>query len=103
MKAECTLCGSTEHSEDRHWEQCALLLDGARGVYLPQNFAEGYHVRFYGVSEEQKEILLAGPESEYYWETWDEVLSNSRFTFDDGRQGFLYQDSDLWLVPDTLI
>lgn len=59
---------------------CAV--DGAWGCYAPQAFA-----RLYGeqstMSAVDKRILLAGPEHEYYWETWDTVLDNVTVTCND--------------------
>lgn len=102
MNTECSLCGSREHSEEQHWDCCELLLDGSRGIYLPQEFASRYRTEHYGVTEEQREILLYGPEHGLYWEVWDEVLSEASFTDPKGRRYYLYQDGDLWLVPETL-
>ena len=76
------------------------FLDGARGVYIPQNFAE-IIIRdaVSGVSDEDWKILEAGPDHEWYWETWDGVMNNAVITDSDDEKYVLYQDSDLWLIP----
>ena len=51
--------------------ECAV--DGYHGTYyIPQTFAERFPE---WLNDEEREILLAGPEHELYWETWDEVIS----------------------------
>lgn len=72
------------------------LLDSARGVYIPQNFAELFNAADWGISEENKAILLCGPEHEYYWETWEEVLDSAEFTDKNGHIYRLHQDGDLF-------
>ena len=75
----------------------ACLLDGARGIYIPQAFAQNFNMRAWGVSEKDEQILLAGPEHEYYWETWDEVLNDAKILIDD-ETWVLTQDSDLFAI-----
>ena len=55
--------------EIKHFE---LAVDGSRGIYVPKFFAERFPE---WLDDEEREILLAGPEHELYWETWDEVIS----------------------------
>lgn len=74
----------------------ALLLDSARGVYIPQNFAE-FDTDKWHVSASDKACLQAGPEHEFYWETWDTVLSNAHYEH-NGNTWRLYQDGDLWAL-----
>lgn len=87
------------HGESRVNDMPDLYADGARGVYIPQYFAESVRrecVR--GVWEEDWKVLEAGPEHKWYWETWDEVLSNAEIVEPSGRRGQLWQDGDLWIV-----
>ena len=82
-------------------EGAEMFLDGARGIYLPQNFAEIVkRERVEGVSEEQWAILEAGPEHEWYWEAWDKVLNSAVLTNPSGEKFTLHQDGDLWLIPE---
>jgi hypothetical protein len=82
-----------------------LWLNDARGVYIPRDFATSFvdrtkHVS--GVTEEQWQTLEAGPDQEYYWETWDDVLTNAVVTDPKGVKFTLHQNGDLWLVPDGM-
>lgn len=79
-----------------------LYADSARGVYIPQHFAESIkreHVT--GVTSEEWDILESGPDTEWYWDTWSSVEQNARITHPEtGIVYTLYQDGDLWLVPE---
>ena len=77
-----------------------LYADGARGVYIPQFFAESVKRECVeNVSDEDWAILAAGPDHELYWDVWTSVLDNAVLTGpSDGRKLTLWQDGDLWLV-----
>ena len=79
-----------------------LYLDGSRGIYIPQDFAlETKRECIEGVDDEALAILKEGPEHDFYWEAWDEVLDNAVLTDPVSKQHFtLHQDDDLWLVPE---
>ena len=79
-------------------EGAELILSDSRGIYIPKGFAEGCYPEKWGVSQEDIDILLAGPDHEHYWETWDRVLQNAERKMDDGRTFRLYQDGDCWAV-----
>ena len=83
-------------------EGAELLLDDARGQYIPQNFAEIVKREWVeGVDREQWAILEAGPEHEWYWETWDEVLNSAVLIRSPSGEKFtLYQDGNLWIIPE---
>ena len=73
-------------------------VDGAHGQYAPQAFAQ-----FYGeqstMSADDKQILLTGPEHEYYWETWNTVLDNVTVTCNDVTYNIYPGESgDVFLV-----
>ena len=72
-----------------------LFLDSNRGAYIPQHFAESIDVKGWtGIKAEDLDVLLAGPDAEFYWDAWQDVLDNAETL--DGR--VLHQDGDLWLV-----
>ena len=72
-----------------------LFLDGNRGVYIPQHFAEAIDVKDWtGIDAEDLDVLRAGPDHESYWDAWTSVLDYAETK--DGR--VLWQDGDLWLV-----
>jgi hypothetical protein len=71
------------------------FLDSARGIYIPQNFAESIDLKDWtGIKKSDFDILLAGPEAESYWDAWQSVLDNAESTCG----AVLYQDGDLFLV-----
>jgi len=76
-------------------KQAELFADSARGIYIPQHFAEtANREKFKHIDPAQWSILESGPDHENYWEVWDEVLSDAET--DCG--GVLHQDGDLWIV-----
>lgn len=82
-----------------------LILDSNRGIYIPQGFAE-MHEHFYGtwsnVNQDDLDILLEGPDHEWYWESWQTVCDNAEYLGTDGVKYTLYQDGDVWLVPEGM-
>jgi hypothetical protein len=72
-----------------------LFLDGNRGIYIPQQFAEAIDpADWTGIDTEDLDVLRAGPDHESYWDAWQDVLDHAETK--DGR--VLWQDGDLWLV-----
>lgn len=81
-------------------ENSYLYAADNRGVFIPQFFAQSVKREFVeGVSEEQYNVLLAGPDHEHYWEVWTEVLDRATINDPDVGPSYLYQDGDLWVVP----
>lgn len=78
-----------------------LFLDGSRGIYIPQAFAESIKLpALSGLRDgDTLDILRVGPDHEFYWEAWEHVLNNATVTDDDGVEFSVYQDGDCWLVP----
>lgn len=70
------------------------IVDGSHGIYVPKYFAEVYGCY---LDETDKNILLAGPENEYYWEVWDNILDTFEVEL-DGIKYSLFQDQDVFLV-----
>jgi hypothetical protein len=56
-----------------------LLLDDARGIYIPQAFAECFDLDAWHVSPDDAAILAQGPEHDLYWDTWQDVLDNAYY------------------------
>lgn len=80
-----------------------LILDSARGVYIPQAFARKFK-DFLGtwtnVDLDALDVLFEGPEHEWYWESWQTICDNAEYLGADGVKYTLYQDGDVWLVPE---
>ncbi len=55
-----------------------LVADNHWGIYIPQYIAESGLLSAGEIDAESIEILKAGPDHEWYWETWDAVLNNFR-------------------------
>lgn len=51
------------------------LVDGAYGIYVPQRYAVLCSADDM-LTDEQREVLEAGPEHSEYWDVWDEVLDS---------------------------
>lgn len=78
-----------------------LLFDSNRGVYIPQHFAQEIRREMVsGVSADDFAVLESGPDHEWYWDTWNDVEQNAVLTKPDGSRWILYQDGDVWLVPE---
>lgn len=80
-----------------------LILSDARGIYIPRAFVtDNYnevavdHCAAWGIDHEDADILASGPDHEFYWETWEDVLNYAQYTDEEGNKYFLSQDGDLW-------
>jgi len=80
-------------------ENARCLIEDSVGIYIPQRFAKNFDMDVWHVEDADARILLAGPDHVLYWDTWDSVLSNAYCT-QDLKIWRLYQDSDLFAVPD---
>ena len=84
-------------------QEIIIFSDSSRGVYIPQHFAESIKRDCVsGISPVQFAILRHGPEDEFYWEVWDEVLANARVHY-NGKEYLLFQDGDLFLISEDEI
>ena len=79
-----------------------IYADSARGIYIPQHFAESHGENWTGFDNEDIAVLMDGPENEEYWDTWGHVLDNAEVTF-RGYTWTLYQDGDLFCVCPELM
>ena len=77
--------------EIKHFE---LAVDGSRGIYVPKFFAENYPSCMEG---SERDILLAGPEHENYWDVWDEV------SYKEYAEESLYlgESGDVFILSDS--
>lgn len=73
-----------------------LLIADRNGVYIPQQFVEGFDLSAFGIAEDSEDVSIVkqGPYHPWYWEAWQSILYDAKTA--DG--GFLYQDGDLWEV-----
>lgn len=81
----------------------SLLLDESRGVYIPIKFVTNFQMMvrdsggWEGVTLEDIDELEKGPDSDIYWDVWDDVLNNASITI-NGVDWYLEQDGDLFAV-----
>ena len=76
-----------------------LYADSRHGVYIPQYFARSIKRDCVtGVTDQDWAILESGPDTDWYWDTWEAVENHAVIHGADGYYR-LYQDGDLWLVP----
>lgn len=79
-----------------------LAVSDTNGIYIPQMYcnhideqiAEEMHISFKDV-----QICQEGPDHEWYWESWDLIISCAQWISDGVKWG-LHQDGDLWEVPE---
>ena len=76
-----------------------LLLSGHHGIYIPKLFVETY---LNHISEVDEDTLndCRFPDSEDYEEAWQEVLDCGILTDVYGKRYILYQNQDLWAIPE---
>lgn len=72
-----------------------ILLSDARGIYIPRDFVQGFHMDLWHVSEHDAEICQ-DPDNEWYWEAWYNIIDNAFMLDKHGNKYQLYQDGDLW-------
>lgn len=86
--------------EDIDLDKAELFADSARGIYIPQFFAETVKREFVNnIDAEDYDILISGPDNEFYWETWEDILDNATINHPELGECYLFQDGDLWIVP----
>lgn len=76
-----------------------LFCDSSSGIYIPQRFAAEIMPQYLtGVTQDQLNEL-ADPDNEFYWDTWDTVLTNAVVVDNNTGQTYtLWHDGDLWLL-----
>lgn len=75
-EAEDTWEGPFGRREGLWMDSGELLLDGLRGAYIPQKFAEIYG-KEWNIPQEDMEILSSGPDHPDYQSTWDFVVTTA--------------------------
>ena len=76
------------------------VIDSDRGIYVGQRIGQ-----LYGkvLDSETREILLAGPDHEYYWSTWDEAEQEITFEHDGDTYGLHNNDGNICEVNYSMI
>jgi hypothetical protein len=72
-----------------------IYADSARGIYIPQFFAETFDREAWKhIDPDDIDILRQGPDHSEYWGAWESVLDNAETV----GGAILYQDGDLFVV-----
>jgi hypothetical protein len=92
-------------------QKSIFLLDGHRGTFIPQEFAEDmrnenlHSYRFTSenpIVREMLDELSRGSEHEFYWDNWNDILSHYNEIRKMSTNELFYltqgEDGDLWLV-----
>ncbi len=82
-----------------------LVVDNHYGVYSAQTFAERFpfeQIDGEGVTKEDWDILLAGPDHDDYVETWADLFDGRFVVIIDGKRYRVYENDDIWLYPAEL-
>jgi hypothetical protein len=80
-----------------------LFADSARGIYIPYHFATAIDQSCVtGLEPDDWTILEAGPDHDLYWDVWTGVCDSAVVTGRDGINYTLWQDGDLWLIPEGM-
>lgn len=84
------------HKDDK----IQILINDSWGIYIPQIFTENFTAASWGIDENSPDwkTLSDGPDSEYYWESWETILDSAKHTDSNGVVWTLYQNGDLWAV-----
>ena len=76
--------------------QVELLLNDSYGQYIPQKFYQNFDLKQWNINQ-NKYTDLNDPDSEIYWDSWNDLLSNAYCEL-NGQKWYLYQDGDLWAI-----
>lgn len=77
-----------------------LICDSHHGIYCPQLTIKDLIDDIVSqLPAEDVQTVLDGPDNEFYWESWENIL-NTSFIIDDGenKRYYLYQDEDVWML-----
>jgi hypothetical protein len=82
-----------------------ILLDSNRGVYIPQHFAEIVRacLSWEGYDSNDIDVLLQGPDTDDYWDVWNDVYDDTVFVDSNGNRWCLWQDGDLFIYCEQLM
>lgn len=85
-------------------KRMVLIADSHHGIYIPQLVLKGEidnpKWNFSDCNKEDIDAVLKGPENEWYWDAWNNIESNVKITDSEGTVYFLYQNDDLWAIPE---
>jgi len=80
-----------------------LILLDSHGIYIPQLFCSDLgeeEAASLGISSWALSQCQTGPDAPHYWEAWEEILTDCSYRDDKGTLWTLYQNGDLWEIPE---
>ena len=84
--------------------QPLVLIDSANGVYIPNLFANmvlNCEIKVKNFADIKYYLGdLGNTENEFYWESWDSIISKAILVSKNGTEYTLHQNDDLWCIPD---
>lgn len=82
-----------------------ILLDSARGIYIPRDFARCFDPNDWNIDENSEDwkIIESGPDTEWYFDAWQSIEINAFHIDKDGNKWTLYQDGDLFAICTELM
>jgi len=82
-------------------ETFTCIVDSHHGVYIPQVATDLLRYAWLNPSQEDLEAIYDGPDSGWYWEAWENLLSLPVVL--DGDSYFLHlgESGDLFLIPES--
>ena len=79
-----------------------IIVSSHHGQYVPQVFASECN-HWNNISSDDLDILSQGPDHEWYYETWFNVLNEANYTDKQGNKWVLYEDADLFAISEELM
>lgn len=89
-----------------------LLLSDARGQYIPRDFTTSFDMDLWHLNQKDVDVLLKGPEFEWYWDTWNEVERTAYYIVESYSihhdvpnligKWTLYHGGDLWAIHESM-
>lgn len=92
MKTQDELFAMFEHFVDSH-----------HGIYSGQIFAQSLDFsQVEGISQDDWDILLAGPDHEHYVEVWADELQNVIVKDSNGKRFLVWENEGIFLYPEEI-
>jgi hypothetical protein len=86
--------------EDTFEQHFQHVVNSAHGIYSAQVFAQMFKFEAVeGISKENWDILMAGPDHEDYVQTWADSLQNV-VVIADGVRYLVYENEGIYLYPE---
>lgn len=81
-----------------------LLVDDHHGVYVPKVFVTNYDMSVWSnVDWDDIETIEKGPEAEWYWEAWQDIIDNATYVHKGHTWYLTQQDGGLFAYCEELM